>query len=107
MVQLDGGAGLRPYVLDIAGLQGVARLVGLVHDREVLAAAGDGALAGVDEPAHRCDGLAGHVDQLNQQDHDANAVGALRGLHEDDGVDGEEHHVQDRAPSGVHAVPEP
>ena len=47
-----------------------------VEHLEVVAAARDGALARVDEVTHHHDGLAGHVDELDEQHHVADGEDA-------------------------------
>ena len=95
-----GGGGRRDELALGGGLDGLG------HDVEVVAGAGDGALGGVDDPAHHEHRLLGHVDHLQQHDHVAQREVPVQGAQEQRQVDAQEDHVHRRPAQRVHTVPE-
>lgn len=78
----------------------------LFHDLEVIFRPGDGALRCVYDPAHHCHGHAGHVDELDEQNHIAEGEVSVESSVEENEVNSEENNVHCAAAEGVHEVPE-
>ena len=84
---------------------GRRRLLQFLHRFEVLAGTGGGALGGVHQPAHHAGRLAGHDNQLQQQDHIPEREAPVDRLPEQGEVDGEEDDVHPAHAEDVHHVP--
>ena len=81
------------------------RLDRLVHHLEVVARAGDGALRGIDDPAHHGHRLARHGHHLDEHDHLTNREMPIERAREQDQVNPQKDQVHGHAARGIHGVP--